>query len=249
MYKIFYGLNFMMGVKMEFIKTFVEQGKRNFIFIGEAGCGKSEIALNFALSLSKIVNKKVHFFDMDMTKPLFRSREAVDEMVNSNIIFHFEEQFMDAPTMVGGVNQILNDKNCFVVIDVGGDDIGAKSIGGFERELNRPCALNFYVLNVYRPWSFDFDHVDETLAKILGTSRVQLENVMFINNPNLGLETTEEEFIMGYHKMFNMVSPYKSIAFSCVHENLYEKVVNQVSGDVFSLHLYLTYPWNNAQTD
>ena len=37
----------------------------NFLFIGEAGSGKSEIAVNAARKLLTSGDKKVHFFDMD----------------------------------------------------------------------------------------------------------------------------------------------------------------------------------------
>ena len=40
---------------------------KNFVFLGEAGSGKSEIAINFALSLHQQGGKEVHLFDLDMT--------------------------------------------------------------------------------------------------------------------------------------------------------------------------------------
>ena len=39
----------------------------NVVFLGEAGSGKSEIALNFAQALAELGGKPVHFFDLDMT--------------------------------------------------------------------------------------------------------------------------------------------------------------------------------------
>ena len=54
---------------MEKILTdFLRNGKKNFVFIGEAGSGKSEIAINFAINFTKIQDRPVHFFDMDQTK-------------------------------------------------------------------------------------------------------------------------------------------------------------------------------------
>ena len=78
----------------------------NFVFVGEAGSGKSEISINFAKWLVQLQDKPVHFFDMDMTKPLFRSRDVREQMDEMGIIFHHEEQFFDAPTVVGGVNRL-----------------------------------------------------------------------------------------------------------------------------------------------
>ena len=37
----------------------------NVVFLGEAGSGKSEIALNFAQALAELGGKPVHFFDLD----------------------------------------------------------------------------------------------------------------------------------------------------------------------------------------
>ena len=103
--------------------------KKNFVFVGEAGSGKSEIAINFARRMTALTDKQVHFFDLDMTKPLFRSRDAAASLEESGVIVHFMEQFMDAPTLVGGVNPLLRDENAVVIMDVGGDHIGARSIG------------------------------------------------------------------------------------------------------------------------
>ncbi|GAU75599.1 hypothetical protein [Fusibacter sp. 3D3] len=232
---------------MEVLKLLIEQKKTNFIFLGEAGSGKSEIALNFAMLLSQMTDKTVHFFDMDMTKPLFRSREAIFELENAGIVFHFEEQFMDAPTLVGGVNRLLRDDTCLVVMDVGGDHIGARAVGGFSGELNKAYTLVYYVLNAFRPWSTDLERIDQTLAAVLGASRVQLDNIRLIDNPNLGISTTIEDFIEGCRKMNEIVAPYKTIDFTCVNESLYDKAHLLVDTDLMSLHLYLTYPWLSSE--
>ena len=91
-------------------KEYLEQNcanYKNFVLLGEAGSGKSEIALNLAAHLAQCQPLPVHFFDLDMTKPLFRSRDLAEEMEALGVHFHFEKQFMDAPTQVGGVNRLL----------------------------------------------------------------------------------------------------------------------------------------------
>ena len=81
--------------------------RKNFVFLGEAGSGKSELAINFARHMAARGGRPVHFFDLDMTKPLFRSRDAAAELEAAGIVVHFQEQFMDAPTLVGGVSPLL----------------------------------------------------------------------------------------------------------------------------------------------
>ena len=66
-----------MSLFYEADKTFEElmKEKKNFVFIGEAGSGKSEIVLNVANKLAQATGKKVDLFDLDQTKPLYRSRD------------------------------------------------------------------------------------------------------------------------------------------------------------------------------
>lgn len=228
---------------MDAIDRVLEEGMHNFVFLGEAGCGKSEIALNFAKYLQNRGDRPVHFFDMDMTKPLFRSRDMEDHQWMEGIQFHFEEQFYDAPTLVGGVRRLLRDESCYVVMDVGGDDIGARSVGGFMAGMDRSRTRIYYVLNAYRPWSGDIDHVDKTLGSILAVSHIGVDEIHLVNNPNLGLGTTAEDILEGAEKMRVMTRPYKPIDFVCVKEELDRKTKENIQEDILPLHLYLTYPW------
>ena len=181
-------------------KEYLEQNcanYKNFVLLGEAGSGKSEIALNLAAHLAQCQPLPVHFFDLDMTKPLFRSRDLAEEMEALGVHFHFEKQFMDAPTQVGGVNRLLRDPKCCVVMDVGGDDIGARAVGGYAPALNREKTAVYYIVNAYRPWSCDIEHIDGTLSKILQVTHLQLPKLRFVANPNNGLFTTRQEYEEG----------------------------------------------------
>lgn len=220
------------------------KNKANFIFVGEAGSGKSEIAINFAKYLVDLGERPVHFFDLDMTKPLFRSRDVQSEIENMGIIFHHQEQFFDAPTIVGGVNRLLKDDSCYVVMDVGGNDIGARTIGGFAPKINQDNTVVYYVLNAYRPWSGNLNHIDGTLSSILKISHIKLDKVCTISNPNNGTSTTVDEVLEGNLKMFEMIGPLKDIAFTCVSDTLYDEVRDRTDIPLLPIHLYLTYPWN-----
>ena len=219
------------------------KGRKNFVFAGEAGSGKSELAINFAREMAARQERPVHFFDMDMTKPLFRSRDAAAVLENAGVIVHFMEQFMDAPTLVGGVNPLLRDENALVIMDVGGDYIGARSIGGFAPRLNRPDAAVLYIINSYRPWSDTIEHIDETLGKILGVSHIRLEQLFLVSNPNNGGDTTLEEVLTGHRKTVEMVSPYLPVSFACVRRELAAEAADALKVPVMPVTLELTYPW------
>ena len=229
---------------MQLIKNALGMNKTNFILIGEAGCGKSEIALNLAEYLAKNTNKNVHLIDMDMTKPLFRSRDLLNSGKLSDVNIHYEEQFFDAPTVVGGVRELLADPESIVVMDVGGDDIGARSIGGFMLGVDKKSLCVMYVLNYYRPFCQDIDHIDQFLSEILAVSHLTLEDIHFVDNPNAGLTTTIDEVVDGAIKMNEIISEFREIEMNVVHEGLYESVKNKLQKEkIMPIHLFLTYEW------
>lgn len=215
----------------------------SFAFLGEAGCGKSEIAINLALSLAERGEKSVHFFDLDMTKPLFRSRDQAAFLEVGGVSVHFEEQFYDAPTAAGGVERLLQDAGCYTVLDIGGDYIGARSVGGYAPWLNRPDTVVWYIVNPYRPWSADLEHIDRVLGQVLGVSHIRLDRLRMIGNPNLGLGTTAQEVLDGAAKLREILSPYKEIDFFTVKEDLAPELEASLPGKTVPIRLLLTYEW------
>ncbi len=220
--------------------------RRSFAFLGEAGSGKSEIAISFAKALVKPGGRPVHFFDLDMTKPLFRSRDAGAELERAGVMVHYQEQFMDAPTLVGGVAAALRDGKSLVVLDVGGGSAGARSIGGFASQLNSPACAVFYVINAYRPWSDTIEHIDGTLSRILGVSHVKLSQLSLVANPNNGADTTLDEVVEGCRRTDALVREYLPLSFACVREELAEAAAKALPVPVFPLRLALSCPWLSA---
>ena len=230
-------------MQTELSPLFLRDGIHNYVFLGEAGCGKSEIAINLALALVQAGSSPVHFYDLDMTKPLFRSRDQASMLESRGVQVHFEEQFYDAPTAAGGVNRQLRDRSSFTVLDVGGDYIGARSVGGYAPLLNAPGTAVFYVINPYRPWSMDIDHIDRVLGQTLGVSHVRLDRLHLLGNPNLGPETGAGEVLEGASRLTACVGPYKPVEGWTVNRPLYEAVSSGLEDPVFPIDLYLTYEW------
>ncbi|WP_338547641.1 hypothetical protein V1225_04265 [Emergencia sp. JLR.KK010] len=228
----------MKSVLAEMIKT-----KKNFVFVGEAGSGKSEIAINFAFQLAELSDKKVHFFDMDQTKPLFRSRDIRHQIEDAGIVFHYEEQFFDAPTLPGGVRNYMADEDSIVIMDVGGDHVGARLIGAFSPFLNRENTQNFFVINAYRPWSKDLISIDGTMARVLGMARIDLANVSILSNPNVGITTTAEEALAGNEKVKALIGEYLNVDYMCALAHLCPEISGKTDTPLLPVNLYLTYEW------
>ena len=194
----------------------------NTVFLGEAGCGKSELAVHLALELAE-QGKAVHFFDLDQTKPLMRSRDAEALLADAGAAVHFEQQRADAPTQVGGLVPLLLDESKNVILDVGGNDTGAKLIGGCTHLLRN--ADVWFVVNPYRPWSATTEHIDGTLSAILRASR--LKTPRFLLNPNLGRDTTAEEYLAGLAQGLTLLSSYVAVEAAAVPAALWEQVRTQ----------------------
>jgi hypothetical protein len=216
---------------------------KNFVFIGEAGCGKSEIAVNLALHLLDR-GRPVHLFDLDTTKPLFRTRDQAAWLERRGIHVHFEQQLADAPTMGGGVRLSLRDEDAFTILDVGGDYMGARSTGQYAPHFRREATGVYYIVNPFRPWSDTTERIDRVLSQILTVTHLRLEDLQLVGNPNVGADTAPEEFLRGREMLRETVSPYKEIEFYCAAGPLAAEVAPLIPEAVFPMELYFQYPWN-----
>lgn len=228
-------------MKPTFLKILLKE-KRKILFLGGAGSGKSELAINFALNLRKLTDKEIHFFDMDQTKPLFRSREVREVMERNGLIFHAAQQLLDAPVIPYAVTEILNDENKIVVLDIGGNNVGALSIGQFSDDLSVEDTISFYVVNYYRPFSRDRNSILNTISQVKQASRIN--NISIISNPNLGKDTTLEDVIEGHEKTCKMLLDLDyEVSLLGVSEWLYEAVKESIKGDFLKVIPYIKYPW------
>ena len=211
--------------------------QNNIVFLGEAGCGKSELAVHLALELAR-QGREVHFFDLDQTKPLMRSRDAEGLLEKAGVTVHFQQQTADAPTQVGGLIPLLLDEKKAVILDVGGNDTGAKLIGGYAHLLK--AADVWFVVNPYRPWSATTEHIDGTLSAILRASRLKMPR--FLLNPNLGGGTTLEEYLFGIKLGLEMLSPYVTVEAATVPAGLYEQAKEEVSLPLIPITSHISVP-------
>ena len=218
------------------------QGKRNYVFIGEAGSGKTETALSFARALARIESRKVHFFDMDQTKPVLRARDAGRILEEEGVVFHYQDQFLDAPTVASGVREILQNRSCTAILGIGGGTYGSHMIGQFAAYLNTPETETFYVVNPYRPWSGSKEDIAETMQRVLGAAG--LRNYTVIANPNLGVRTTPEHIIRGIEEIKALFEDTdREICFVCAREDLRPEVERQITIPVFGIDISMLPPW------
>lgn len=231
-----------MGLFYEADKTFAEliSEKKNFVFIGEAGSGKSEIALNIASKLAEAGKGEVDLFDLDQTKPLYRSRDMQGEFASRGVNIHFQDQYLDAPVMVGGVRASLISDN-YTLLDIGGGQQAAKFAGAYADLLSKDDSVPVYIVNPYRPWTGSVDAIDATMKHILGSMR--LDHIYILANPNLGFATTKEEFMEGIGKIDALFDGYTAVNSACIRKELLSEVSRLSDKSLIPIDLFLTYSW------
>ena len=218
-------------------------GKKNAVFVGESGSGKSEIAINFAINLEKRPDLEIHFFDMDQTKPLFRSRDVANQIRRAGIVFHSNttESIEDVAAIPPGVIEILNKQGSYMIMDIGGNEHGSRMIGQFSNYLNNDNSVMFFIVNPYRPWSRDLLSINETIRMITMASRT--EKIKIISNPNYGLDTTADDVAAGNDKLRDMLDGQYSISFVCALVNLCDELRGRVKEPVVPIRIHILYPW------
>ena len=215
--------------------------KNNSLFIGEAGSGKSEIVLNTAVWLAKNKQKAVRVYDMDQSKPLFRSRDMAESFERKGVKIHFQEQYLDAPSVVGGVQaSLLSDE--YTLLDIGGNESAARVAGVFSHILKEDNAAPVYIVNPYRPWTRSIENIDGTMSHILMS--IRLKKIYILANPNLGYNTTSAEFIDGLDKIDELLGEFTIINSACVRSEISDELEGKTNKSLFPLdELYLTYEW------
>ncbi len=218
-------------------------GKKTVVFLGEAGSGKSEIAINFAVGLKGETKQKIHFFDMDQTKPLFRSRDVANKIRSMGIEFHSNvtESIEDVSAIAPGVIEAIGEPESLVIMDIGGNEHGARMIGQFSDYLNGGSSVVFFLINPYRPWSRDLQSIAETIRRITAASRTS--NIRVVSNPNFGLETTAEDIVKGNERLKEMLEGRLEVSFVCALEHLCPELEGRIKEPLVPVKIHILYPW------
>ena len=214
--------------------------KNNFVFIGETGSGKSEIALNVAVMLTQRKGCTVHLFDLDQTKAMFRSRDAESDMKERGVTMHYMPQLLDTPVLVPGIIPHLIKKDSLSVLDVGGNENAARMVGCLSDYLNGESTAAFYILNPYRPWSGSVESIRDTMTTVLNACHI--DKVFFAANPTIGPETTAEDIASGLDRVLQDI-PAEELTGIFVREDLLPELKPVPGLCYLPLQPYLIYPW------
>ena len=204
--------------------------KKITIFSGHYGSGKTNIAVNFVAELKK-QHEKVAIADIDIVNPYFRTKDSEDFFKEKNIKLicsPYANSNVDIPALPQEMYSVIDDKELYSVLDVGGDERGALALGRLSEKIVSENNYDmFFVINVYRPLTQDIPSAIQVFNEIESACRIKFTGI--INNSNLGLETTPEDIINSLDLVNELCKETKlPLIYTTVDESLYDKLKGKI---------------------
>lgn len=219
--------------------------KKLTIICGHYGCGKTNFSINVAVGLQK-KHGDVTLVDLDLVNPYFRSSDFRDTVEKNGIKLIAPvcaHSNLDIPSIPAEMYSVFDNPKGHIVIDVGGDDVGATALGRFSKRINSfDDKQVLYVVNKFRPLSEKAGECFEILNEIEAVSRVKITGV--VNNSHLMNFTTAENIIssVNYAEEIAKTAGVK-VEATAVRRDLAETLNTDLPG-VYPIDIYVKTPWD-----
>ena len=179
------------------------------VVVGHYGAGKTTFALNLALDAAA-AGCAVTLADMDVVNPYFRSSEYAELLEGRGVrliapVFARAGTSLDVPSLTGEVVPAIQAAYAWqrasdggerpaaprpvVIVDAGGDDVGATALARFAAALAAGPGEVLYVANAYRNLTRKAAEAVAVLREIEARASVPVAAV--VGNSHLQGETTE----------------------------------------------------------
>lgn len=164
------------------------------VLMGHAGVGKTNAALGLALAEAR-AGRAVTLADLDVVNPYFRSSDYPELLREAGVRLIapvLARTTLDTPSLTGeldaAIAQAAAEPPCRLIIDVGGDDDGATTIGRWSGPLREAGAQVLYVVSAFRALTQTPAEAAAMLPGIEEHAHLRADAVL--NTSNLGDETT-----------------------------------------------------------
>lgn len=180
--------------------------KRIIVIAGHYGSGKTELAVSLAMRLAGEKEKpfpRLSVVDLDIANPYFRSRERM-QLLHEHGVSLYGDAFgstgatAELPALTAALRAPLEDGGCRTIIDLGGNDAGARVLRQFGKYFEGNDHELWAVVNFRRYETLTVEtaraHVDAIAAEL------QLPVTGLVNNTHLLRETTPDIIFSGWEK-------------------------------------------------
>jgi len=226
-----------------------------YIFTGHYGSGKTETAVNFAMHLKRLSpERKVAIVDMDIVNPFFRTADAMKPLEEMDIrveIPLYAHSNVDIPALTPQMEYLMGEKDVDLVLDIGGDDVGAKAVGRYAETIQKRKYDLFFVFNKNRPFTKDLPSALKIFYEIQDCCMIPFTGL--VNNTHLlqytdintlasGLPLAEEiSKATGVPMAFNSV-------FKSVLENATPEDLEIFKNPILPMEEYIKLLWSRSSS-
>lgn len=218
------------------------------IISGNYGSGKTEVAINLAVSRKK-QGIDVRMADLDIVNPYFRTREARKQLAALGIeVVLPPEQYMqaDLPILSRSVSGLIRNPSALTILDVGGNNVGAMVLAALADSFQSAPYTMLQVVNPFRPLTQTIEGVLKMKQEIEKASRLTISG--WIGNANLIDESTTESILSGYAFM-QKLSKTTGMPLAFITAPAYllpELKTAKVSCPILPIKRQLVPPWKQA---
>lgn len=220
--------------------------RRMIVIAGHYGSGKTELAVSLAMRLAGEQERawpRLAVVDLDVANPYFRSRERRELMAAHGISVYADafgagELTAELPALTAALRAPLEDEGCQTIIDLGGNDAGARVLRQFAKYFAGEEHELWAVVNFRRYETWDIDTAREHVESI--ERELSMEVTGLVNNTHLLRETTPEILLEGYEKAAALASALgKPLLFTCYPAGIIDSEALKGISPLMPLGLYM----------
>lgn len=196
------------------------------LFAGHYGSGKTNLALNWAAKLKK-EHERVVIADLDIVNPYFRTKDSAEILKDLGIELispEYANSNVDLPALPSELYGVVQNRQRYAVLDIGGDDRGAYALGRYAPYILEENDFEMvFVANFCRPLTQTAAEAFEVMREIEAAGGIPFTAIA--NNTNLGAQT-DEKVIRDGMKKADELSKLSGlpVIFTSVENNLAKKL-------------------------
>lgn len=223
----------------------MENSQDLLIITGSYGSGKTEYAVNLAVEKNQ-GGAPTTLVDLDVVNPYFRSRDVRDQFSSLGIeVVAPEGAFThaDLPMLSPRVKGAVKRTDRTVILDVGGDPMGARVLGRFSQDIMARAYSMALIVNTRRPETDDLEKVLNMAAMIQRASGLQITEL--VANSHL-MEFTDTDVVVEGIAAAREAAGALNAKFTrvCVLEDHLDNVdASALDAELVVLKKFMKKPW------
>ena len=217
--------------------------ERVVLVTGNYGSGKSEVAVNWVLHLARAGLRDLAIADLDVVNPYFRCREAREPLEEAGVrvvapkgeLFHSER-----PIILPEIKGLLQRSDGVALLDVGGDDVGARVLHSFSGSF--PPHEMLQVVNAFRPFTDTLAGCLRIQEEIQEASGLRVTGI--VGNAHLMDDTTVDDVMRGVELAARVADHGgQRLRFVTAARSMAGEVERRCGLTVLALDRWLVPPW------